>query len=349
MDQYFMEKAIQLARAGQGQTLTNPLVGAVIVYQGTIVATGCHLQYGGPHAEVNALKNCPEEILAKATMYVTLEPCSHQGKQPPCSQAIIQSGIKQVVIGQLDPNPLVAGRGQAMIRENGVEVESGVLEAECKQLNPFYNFFHQNKRPFITLKQASSLDGKISLRDIRTPITGSEVYQYVRRERKKYQAILVGSQTAITDDPSLHTIPRGPYPPLRIVLDRRGRLKDYDQLQLFHDKDQEVWIFSEDNPPTSLPDHCRWIVQEKVTIESLVDYLSQEGVQSLYVEGGARIHDAFIKEGLWDAFISYLAPKIIAGNGLPATSSDRVSQELLDLKDVKVQQIGQDIRISGRR
>lgn len=249
MHQSFMMAAIEEARKGKGNTFTNPLVGAAIVKEEKLLSLGAHLQYGESHAEVNAIQNCdsPEELF-NSTLYVTLEPCNHQGKQPPCTQAIIQSGISTVVIGQLDPNPLVAGKGKEFLQKHGIKVIVGVEEEKCRALNPFYNHFFERDRPYITLKQAITLDGKISLKEgSRYSITGTEAISRVRKERGEHQGIVVGSETVLVDNPILLPDIVTNFPPVRIVLDRRGRILKNPKLNLFQTTTNPVWIFTE-NP-----------------------------------------------------------------------------------------------------
>lgn len=350
MHDYYMNLAIEVAKKGKGKTHTNPLVGAIIVCNDEIIAEGAHLEYGKEHAERNAIASCltPEKIF-NSTLYVTLEPCSHYGKQPPCVQVIIESGIKEVVIAQLDPNALVAGKGIKRLEEAGIKVTSGVLTQQVKALNRFYNFFHEHSRPFISLKQAITLDGKIAVNESRTPITGKEVYDWVRLERGAYQAILVGSQTVIIDDPKLTTTAKLYQPPVRIVLDRRGRLFNHQNRVIFEDASAQVWLFTESKEEVTFPDHVKVFRQEKVTIESVVEELTRQGIQSVYVEGGSRVHDAFVESELWDEMITYLAPKVIGGNASNSISSTRESNHLIELTDVTYQQLGQDMRINGRK
>ena len=204
MDNYYMSQAIAEAKKGFRQTYTNPLVGAVIVKDNHVIARGAHLQYGHEHAEKNAILHCqtPEELV-DSTLYVTLEPCHHRGKQPPCTQAILAAGIKKVVVGQLDPNPLVAGKGLVFLKEEGIEVVTGVLEEEARGLNSHYNFYYENQRPYMVLKQAVSLDGKIAVLGKRTALTDTETNRFVHDERDDYQAILVGADTVLIDNPRL--------------------------------------------------------------------------------------------------------------------------------------------------
>lgn len=204
MHKKYMAQAIAEAKKGFRQTYTNPLVGAVIVKNGRVISRGAHLQYGHEHAEKNAILHCevPEE-LADSSLYVTLEPCYNTGKQPPCTQAIVEAGIKKVVVGQLDPNPLVAGKGLEFLKSQGIEVVTQVLENEARALNPHYNFYHEHKRPYVVLKQAVSLDGKIAVLGKQTALTDDETNRFVHDERDDYQAILVGADTVLIDNPQL--------------------------------------------------------------------------------------------------------------------------------------------------
>ncbi|MGG5359086.1 MULTISPECIES: bifunctional diaminohydroxyphosphoribosylaminopyrimidine deaminase/5-amino-6-(5-phosphoribosylamino)uracil reductase RibD [unclassified Enterococcus] len=350
MHELFMRAAIQEAQKGKGRTFTNPLVGAVIVHQEKIIATGAHLRYGEAHAEKNAIKSCKTpEKLSNSTIYVTLEPCSHFGKQPPCVNAIIESGIKRVVIGQLDPNPIVSGKGKALLEQHGIEVTTGMLEEEVRQLNPFYNFYFENKRPFITLKQAVSLDGKVALKQQRTSLTGQEANKKVREERGNYQAILVGSETVLIDDPLLLPAGNLEFPSYRVVLDRRGRLFERKDLKIFQDETGPVLIFTEKNVKENLSANSEVIFQSTVTIKSVIEELAKRGVQSIYVEGGATIHDAFLASECWDQLITYIAPKLLGGNNTPSFSSLRITKKTILLTEIQVEAVGNDIRIAGRK
>ncbi|MBM7643047.1 bifunctional diaminohydroxyphosphoribosylaminopyrimidine deaminase/5-amino-6-(5-phosphoribosylamino)uracil reductase RibD [Streptococcus loxodontisalivarius] len=349
MHTYFMAQAIAEARKGLGRTHTNPLVGAVIVQDGDIIAKGGHLEFGKEHAEKNALLSCktPEKLF-NSTLYVTLEPCNHFGKQPPCSQAIIEAGIKQVVIAQLDPNPLVAGQGVAYLENHGVEVTYGCLEEQARALNPFYNHYFEHKRPYITLKQAISLDGKIALQNERTAITHEEALDRVHLERASYQAILIGSQTALTDNPSLLTSGASLYPPVRVVLDRRGRLLEHPDLKLFENSSAPLWLLT-DQELENLPQHVRLLKPASFEICDIVACLYQEGIQSLYVEGGAEVHDSFLAADLWDDVITYLSPKLLGGNSRAAFSSQRLGHQVTELSDFEIEQLGSDLRLYTRR
>ena len=349
MHENYMAQAIAEARNGFRQTYTNPLVGAVIVKDDHVIARGAHLQYGHEHAEKNAILHCeaPEELL-NSTLYVTLEPCHHRGKQPPCTQAILDSGIKKVVVGQLDPNPLVAGKGLAFLREQGIEVITGILEKEARALNSHYNFYYEQQRPYVVLKQAVSLDGKIAVLGSRTALTDNETSRFVHDERDDYQAILVGADTVLIDNPRLLGAGTSLYPPVRVVLDEAGRTFEKEDLQIFTDGSSPVFIFSR-RKVSDLPSHVKVIDLPEFSIANILQTLYDEKIQSLYVEGGAGVHDAFLECGLWDEVISYVTPKLIGGNGKAAMSSFRLVEEVLELQDFSVQTIGNNVRLSAKR
>lgn len=345
----FMTLAIRMARLGQYQTYTNPLVGAVLVKNQQIIGTGAHLVYGQGHAERNAINAVQDKkALVGATLYVTLEPCNHTGKQPPCTELITKVGITKVVIGQLDPNPLVAGKGVAYLKQHDIQVSFSTLTNEIKQLNPFYNFFYQQGRPWITLKQAVTLDGRLSPdADQRLALTGSAAWQKVHTERQAYQGILIGSQTALVDDPKLMTLKPMAHPPIRIVLDRRGRLLQ-TQNYLLTDASAPVYLFTTQQTDQALPAHVKRFKAKDWSIEQVVAKLTVLGVQSLYVEGGAKIHQSFLESGLWDDLITYIAPKLLGG-GVPSFGHGTKASALMDLEVQSVQRLGQDIRIQAKR
>lgn len=350
MHDKFMKLAIEEAKKGKLNTFTNPLVGAVIVKNGHVIAKGAHLEYGQDHAERHAISRCnyPEE-LSNSTMYVTLEPCAHVGKQPPCAQLIVESGIKTVVIGQLDPNPLVQGKGMAYLKDNGVEVIYGIKENEVRKLNLNYNFFYEHQRPYIVLKQAMTIDGKITTNNQeRMAITGSEVWNKVHEERGDYHGIVVGSQTVLTDNPTLLSTQKSKFPPLRIIIDRRGRTLNKD-LKLFKEDTSPVWIFTENTNSLSLPPHVEVIQRTSFSIKDVIKEITNRNVQSLYIEGGARIHDAFLENDLWDEIITYIAPKILGGNSLASFQSERGVNQSIELDFTDIRSIGEDLRIRSKR
>lgn len=281
----YMRRALQLARGGEGRTAPNPMVGAVVVARGRIIGEGFHRTYGGPHAEVNAIRSVKEAdrpLLAEATIYVTLEPCSHYGKTPPCSKLIIDTGIPRVVVGAPDPNPLVAGRGMRMLREAGIEVEEGVLLDECLEINKRFMTAHTMPRPWIQLKFAQSADGFIAALDeegnpmpVKLSNTLSAVWMH--RERALAEAIMVGSNTLRIDKPRL-----------------------------------DVRLWGGRNPRRAECGH-------HTDLHALVEQLRKEGITSLMVEGGAALLESFIREGLYDEIRIETSP-VVLGTGLRAPS-----------------------------
>lgn len=272
VNELYMRRALELARHGQLDASPNPMVGAVIVApDGRVIGEGWHRRCGEGHAEVNAIASVSDPAdLLDATMYVTLEPCSHYGKTPPCASLIIDRRIPRVVVGCLDPFEKVAGRGVAMLRDAGVEVVTGCLEAECVALNRVFMTAHRLRRPYVTLKWAESADGYID-GHISTPLTS----MLVHRMRATYDAILVGSGTELADRPGLDTRLFAGHSPLRVILDRRGR--------------------------TGRVTEGNTVVYSRY--DSLLDVLADlysRGVTSLLVEGGAQVHASFLAQGVWD-------------------------------------------------
>lgn len=345
----YMKKAVALAEKGRWRTYQNPLVGAVIVKNNQIIATGYHAKYGAWHAEKMALATCshPEELKG-STLYVTLEPCAHYGKQPPCVQAVIESGIQRVVIGQVDPNPLVTGKGIQQLKAHHIAVSIGVGEKLVRALNPHYNYFYQHDSPYITLKQAVSLDGKLTnCQGKRMQLTSEPANRLVHAERQGYQAILVGSGTIIADDPLLLPNPQLGRAPIRIILDRRGRTLQFDQYQIFATT-EPVWIFTKPElAHSSTPPHVKLIGLAKPTVKAVVAYLAKQKIQSVYVEGGAAIHRAFLAAGMYQEIETYLAPKVL-GTGLSAFAGDS-ALETTALAFSHVEKIGPDLKIISKR
>ena len=298
-----MQRCIQLARCGEAGAPPNPLVGAVLVCQGRIIGEGYHRRCGGPHAEVNAIRSVRDQsLLRQSTLYVSLEPCAHYGKTPPCADLIIEKGIPRVVVGCVDPFAKVCGMGLRKLREAGVAVVEGLLEEECRRLNRRFFTFHEKGRPWVTLKWAQSQDGFIDRprwadeppAQFSTPFTQALVH----RLRARSQAILVGTRTALMDNPSLtnRLWPGGQ--PLRLVIDRQGVLPP--TLRLFDD---------------AAPTH----VYTTGDLAEILSDLHRRGIQSLLVEGGARLLSSFLEEGLWDEARVETAP-ICLGRGVAAPS-----------------------------
>lgn len=311
-DSLYIARCLQLARLGEYYVAPNPMVGAVLVsnHDNRILAEGWHEQYGGPHAEPNCLRNAeqnhPEGIdYQQSTLYVNLEPCSHYGKTPPCAERIIQQGIGRVVIGTLDPNPLVAGRGVKMMREAGVEVVVGVLEEECRTLNKRFFCLHEQHRPYVILKWAQTADGYIDIaRDAGEPLTISTplTKQLVHQQRSENMAIMVGTKTVLLDNPRLLTTRWSGRNPIRITLDRHGRLTpDYR-------------IFSEDAPTIVYRDNTDW--------HFILQDLAQRNIHSVLVEGGTTLLNAVIASGVYDEVHIEVSDQTLPlpaqGKGVPA-------------------------------
>ena len=343
-DEDYMRLAIQAAKAGH-DTWTNPHVGACIVKDGQVLATGCHYHYGREHAERNAINKLTPEQLFGSTIYVTLEPCSHYGKQPPCAELLVQSGFKRVVVATLDPHPLVTGKGIKILKDAGIEVEVGLLAKEARALNPFYNFYYEHGRPYISLKQAITLDGKVAVKGERTPITNAAVKKQVLQERGDYQAIMVGAKTAIIDNPTLLTSKEGDFPPIRVVVDRRGRLLDHLDLKLLQ-TGPETWVLTlnEDLANTVFPDNVHVLLLPGRKARDIAQLLREKGIQSVYLEGGPTLAKAFLDADLADDLITYLAPFYLGKQ----TTNGVASQEQLQLTDTKIQTFNDNIRIYGR-
>lgn len=303
----YLSRCLQLAKNGRGTTAPNPAVGAVVVCDNTIVGQGFTSPYGGPHAEVNAIGQVSDpELLRRATLYVTLEPCNHFGKTPPCTDLILRSGIPKVVIGIRDPHHKVNGSGMERLRQAGVEVISGILEAECRYHHRRFLTFHEKQRPYILLKWAQSADGFLAPpRGLRSEaaepfwISGKPARQLAHKWRTEEQAILVGTQTALEDNPKLDARTWAGKNPLRIVLDRQGRIPY--SYTLYNGKAPTWVLCGEGTNPISHPnvEHIP-IPSGKELLPVLMRLLHQRNIQSLMVEGGAQTLQSFMDAGLWD-------------------------------------------------
>ncbi|HBC03247.1 MAG: riboflavin biosynthesis protein RibD [Aequorivita sp.] len=299
-----MSRCIQLAKNGLGTTYPNPLVGSVIVHDGKIIGEGWHYKAGLPHAEVYSIKSVVSpELLKEATIYVSLEPCSHFGKTPPCADLIIENEIKKVVVGSLDPNPKVAGRGIKKLMDAGCEVIVGVMEEECNELNKRFFTFHQKKRPYIFLKWAQTADGfiapKENLRIETKPvwITNEFSRQLVHKMRAEEQAILAGTNTVLQDNPSLTVREWAGENPMRIVIDRSLKLSQ--DFSVF-DESSNTIIFNEKETITSENLYFQKIDFSEKIPQQICTSLFQRNVQSVIIEGGAKTLQTFIDANLWD-------------------------------------------------
>lgn len=312
-----MRRALQLAARGRGFTAPNPMVGAVIVNGDRVIGEGFHRRCGGPHAEVNAVRSvCDADraLLTESTMYVTLEPCSHYGKTPPCAKLIIETGIPRVVVGCMDPNERVSGRGIAMLREAGVEVVTGVLEDECRALNKVFITAHTLQRPYITLKWAQSSDGYMGMSGtggspapvgFSTPLSTLPVHKL----RAEHQAILVGAGTVLSDNPRLDVRCLAGANPLKVVVDRRGRVGADAQVFSGGNVLYVSSVNREDLPADVRVVQCA----PDASVRDVVDTLWRCGITSVLVEGGASVLGAFISSGLWDEARVEVAQSVTLG------------------------------------
>lgn len=320
MEEKYMRRAIDLARKGEGRVNPNPLVGAVIVKNGEIIGEGYHKVYGGDHAEVEALKNTREDP-SGGEIYVNLEPCSHYGKTPPCAKKIVEAGIGKVYIGMEDPNPRVAGRGIEILRRAGIQVELGILEEEARLLNEVFIHYMEEKKPFIAMKWAMTLDGKIATKDFESKwITSEESREDVQRLRNKYSGIMVGSNTVLKDNPRLNCRLENSRNPVKIVLDSSLRI-GLDS-NILTSRPEETIIFTSEMRNLHKEKKIRelgtrvFLVARKeagLDLGQIVGILGREGIDSILLEGGAKLNFSALEAGLVDRVHAYISPKIIGG------------------------------------
>jgi len=334
IDQKFMSRALELAQLGIGNVAPNPMVGCVIVHQGKIIGEGYHCEYGKAHAEVNAINSLiNRDLLPESTLYVTLEPCSHYGKTPPCADLIIREKIQNVVIGTIDPYSQVAGTGAEKLRNAGCQVEIGVMEAECKELNRRFFTFHQKKRPYIILKWAQTEDGFIDIdRAVEhygqpTWITNDLSRIAVHKMRSEESAILVGTNTAQKDNPSLTVRDWNGSHPLRLVIDRNLRLSA--DLELFNQKSPTVVFTSKDAVSKPNLEYAQ-IPFDGYEIEDILNTLYQRNILSLIVEGGGKLLQSFINKSLWDESHVFIGRRLFQ-KGVAAPKITGTPQFLDDL------------------
>lgn len=312
IDELYMQRCIQLAAMAEGHTSPNPMVGAVVVCDGRIIGEGYHRRCGEPHAEVNAITAVHDKsLLQRSTIYVSLEPCSHYGKTPPCCDLIIASGIPRVVVGCLDPFPAVSGRGVKRLRDNGIEVITGILEKECQWLNRKFMTFQRKGRPYITLKWAQSNDGYIDRvrepHEAPTQFSTPTTRSWSHRLRATNDAIIVGTNTVIADNPSLTTRYWSGNNPLRVTIDRHHRIPSC--ASILNDSAPTLVIESDDNDT-----QCKTSTD---VITHLIECLKKRNIQSLIVEGGRELLQSFIDSNLWDEARIEITP-LQLGNGVKA-------------------------------
>lgn len=354
--EFYMNLAIQNAMATKGQTDPNPLVGSVIVNDNRIVGIGAHLKAGEPHAEINALRMAGDKAEG-GTIYVTLEPCSHHGRTGPCAEAIVRAGLKKVVVATLDPNPLVAGRGVKILQDAGIEVIIGVCEEQSIKMNEVFNKYIVKNIPFVVMKSASTLDGKIATHSSDSKwITSAEARNDVHQLRNEIGAILVGVNTVLKDNPELTTrIPNGRNP-VRVILD--STLKIPLESKVVTDQQAETWIFTSQKHSEQKRIELEnlgvkvFVTSDlnRVDLNEMLKILGEHSISSLLVEGGGEVNASFLNQNLVDKVIVYLAPKLIGGKNAPTflegTGIDKMGHAI-ELEEIELTKIGPDYKFIG--
>lgn len=357
--QHFMQLALDLAQQGVGRTAPNPPVGAVIVNSGVVVGEGFHPQAGEPHAEIFALRQAGEKAQG-ADIYVTLEPCSHHGKTPPCVDALIAAGIKTVFLGIVDPNPLVAGNGIKKLGEAGIHVQTGILEPLCRRLLAPFSKHIETALPFTVYKAAMTIDGNTATTTGDSKwVSGVESRLQVHRLRDRVEAIMVGVGTVLSDDPLLNTrLPEGRgRDPLRVVVDSQLRISPQCRMltQESSAKTLIATISTDQKKISTLQKAGAEIVlfpasYGKVSLTSLWEELGRRNVQTLLLEGGSTLAEAALKNCLIDRLMLFVAPKLLGGSsgcGIFSGSGCLQMSLALKLKDISYEQVGEDLLITG--
>ena len=364
-----MQRAIELARRGAGFVNPNPMVGCVVVKNDVVITEGYHEYYGGFHAERNALTNCKSDC-KDATLYVTLEPCCHYGKTPPCTEIIIEKGIKKVVVGLLDPNPLVSGKGISILQDAGIEVVTGVEEDKIKDLNKVFLKYIKTKRPYVLLKTAMTLDGKIaSCTGDSKWITNDKSRKLVHKLRSEMMGIVAGIGTVRSDDPMLncrlecqHTTDNGQqhiHQPIRIIVDTKASISldsnivktanEYKTIIAHTDSasHENIEKLNSLNVETLLCDEKNG----HVDINDLMTKLGQKGIDSLLLEGGSCLNAAFLQAGCVDEVYAFIAPKIIGGEHSKSPIGGQgieLMKDAITFDKIEIEQIENDILIKGK-
>lgn len=358
-DREYMQRAIELAKKGEGYTSPNPLVGAVIVKDGKIIGEGYHAKYGDLHAERNAIKNLTESAEG-ATIYVTLEPCCHHGKQPPCTEAIIENKIAKVIIGSRDPNPLVSGKGTSFLREHGVEVIEDFMREECDELNPVFFHFITKNLPYVVMKYAMTLDGKIATKTGESKwITGDVARMVVQNMRHKYRGIMVGIGTVLADDPMLNVRIEGKRSPIRIICDSKLRIPLDSQIVKTATEYETIIACANGDPnrKTQLTDKGIQIIDVpshngEVDLDNLMKELANRKIDSILLEGGGTLNDSMMRLGLVNEINTFIAPKIFGGNDAKSPVAGIGIDKITDAKYFSLKgmcQIGEDVLLTYRR
>lgn len=354
----YMRLALSLAVKGAGCVSPNPMVGAVIVKNGRIIGQGYHECYGQLHAERNALKNCTEPPEG-ADMYVTLEPCCHYGKNPPCTEAVIEAGIKRVFVGSADPNPLVAGKGIKQLRDNGIEVFENILRDECDAINEIFFHYITTKTPFVMMKYAMTIDGKIACYTGESKwITGDKARHNTHIDRHKFKGIMVGVGTVIADNPSLTCRIENGINPVRIICDSNLRIPVESNIVSTADEIPTIIATCCDDKDKQriLTDKgCKIILTKpknnRVDLNELMILLGKEGIDSIILEGGSELNWSALESGIVQKVQAYIAPKIFGGNGAKNAVGGigvELPSDAFQLENTSIKHFGNDILIEGR-
>ena len=357
-DQNYMLQAIQLAKQGEGWTNPNPMVGAVIVKNGRIIGKGYHKKCGELHAERNAIASLTESAEG-ATIYVTLEPCCHYGKTPPCTEAIIEQKIKRVVIGSRDPNPKVSGKGIKMLQEAGIEVIEDFMREECDRLNPVFFHYITTKTPYVVMKYAMTLDGKIATKTGASKwITGEAARAEVQHMRHRYMGIMAGIGTVLADDPMLNVRVEGWKSPIRILCDSRLRIPLDGQIVKSAGKYRTIVAYADQKNTEAkrkrlhemgVETICCPDENHQIDLKKLMRYLGEEGIDSILLEGGGTLNDSALRAGIVQEVQAFIAPKLFGGMNSKTPVEGigvRFPSEAVKLKCTDICQIGEDIRIT---
>lgn len=356
-EEIFMKRAIALARRGYGWVNPNPLVGAVLVKDGVVIGEGWHEKYGGLHAERNAFANCREDAKG-ATLYVTLEPCCHTGKTPPCTEAILEHQVKRVVIGSDDPNPLVAGKGIQTLKEHGVEVVTGFLKEECDALNPVFFHYMKTRTPYVTMKYAMTMDGKIATYTGASKwITGEAAREHVQRERHGNMAIMAGVGTILADNPHLNCRLQGGKNPARIICDTNLRTPE-DAYVVTSAKKQRTILATcctdEKRRKKYEKEGCELLLVERteqgIDVRELMKQLGDMGIDSILLEGGANLNWSMLEAGLVQKVQAYIAPKLFGSQeakGPVGGIGVTVLNDAFFLKNTTIEKIGEDFLLES--
>ena len=357
-DQNYMLQAIQLAKQGEGWTNPNPMVGAVIVKNGRIIGKGYHKKCGELHAERNAIASLTEAAEG-ATIYVTLEPCCHYGKTPPCTEAIIAQKIKRVVIGSRDPNPKVSGKGIKMLQEAGIEVIEDFMREECDRLNPVFFHYITTKTPYVVMKYAMTLDGKIATKTGASKwITGEAARAEVQHMRHRYMGIMAGIGTVLADDPMLNVRVEGWKSPIRILCDSGLRIPLDGQIVKSAGKYRTIVAYADSENTEAkrkrlhemgVETICCPDENNQVDLKKLMKYLGEEGIDSILLEGGGTLNDSALRAGIVQEVQAFIAPKLFGGMNSKTPVEGigvRFPSEAVKLKCTDICQIGEDIRIT---